>query len=129
LLRQRFNRFIFFYFRFRKRGVDQVYFRCFLRDKLSIPADKKIVSVKVRPADLSSHWDITFFGENDAVDQMGKVVLRSSVFESASHIELRKAEHFPNIGRVKAGITSDDDLPFNMLPSRLEIKVVKNRAI
>lgn len=59
----------------RNHLVIEVHFLVLFGDEFLVPTDEEIVAVKIRPADLGSHWKISLFRENDTVDELTVDVL------------------------------------------------------
>lgn len=129
LLGQNFDWLIFFDFRFSERVVNQVNLCCLFGDQFSIPTNKEVISVKIRTANLSSYRDVSFFGENNTVDKMSKLIFFTSILKSTSRIKFRDTDHFSDISRMKTRISSDDNFSLDMFFSGFEIKIVKDGTI
>ena len=121
--------FFFFYLFFLLRSINQIEIVVFSRDQLSVPANKKVISIKVRSTNLCGHWDVSFLWEDNTIDKLSKDVGISSILKPLTSLHFRNASHFSNICRMKARVSGDYDITFNMLSFGLEIQVIENCAV
>ena len=124
-----FIRFIFLHFFFLVGSIDQIELFHFLRNKLPIPTDEEVITVKVRSTNLCSYRVFSFLWKDNTVYILWVVVWFASVLKSSPCLQLGYASHFSDISWMETGISGDDDIPLNIFLSRFELKVVEYGAV